>query len=163
MKAQDLAGYFAKTIAQPMPFEYLDQARGIRTKRSYVVEPIAVDILLLQVFHYPNPLVPKTRSRREHPVRQCLHPDAERVFVGNVGKDDGAATLKESFAQLLQQESDRAVAEIVEQAAAAPVSAMESPGGAKGTRPRNRTPDPLIVRPQAPRLAQRLSGRFRNG
>jgi hypothetical protein len=49
MKAQDLAGYFAMKIAQPMPFDYLYQARGIRTKRTYVVEPVAVDDHVLHV------------------------------------------------------------------------------------------------------------------
>jgi hypothetical protein len=43
MNAQDLATYFAKKIAQPIPFDYLDQARGIRTQRSYLVEAIAVE------------------------------------------------------------------------------------------------------------------------
>jgi hypothetical protein len=43
MRAQDLATYFVRKIAQPIPFEHLYEARGVRTQRSYMVEPIAVD------------------------------------------------------------------------------------------------------------------------
>ena len=39
MKASDLAAYFAKKIAKPIPYGYVDAADGITT--NYLVEPVA--------------------------------------------------------------------------------------------------------------------------
>ena len=44
MKAQDLANYFTKKIAKPIPYTYLfdEYGSGVAFERNYVVEPIAV-------------------------------------------------------------------------------------------------------------------------
>jgi hypothetical protein len=47
MKARDLATYFAKKIAKPIPYGYVDAADGITT--NYLVEPVALSDGILHV------------------------------------------------------------------------------------------------------------------
>ena len=43
MKAQDLAGYFAKKIAKPIAYSYRRPDRAFLVDRNYVIEPIALE------------------------------------------------------------------------------------------------------------------------
>lgn len=86
MKATDMAAYFAKKIAKPIPYGYVDDAEGIRT--NYLVEPVAMSeggVVHLTV----------TAKNMESTVYPGMRHGSSPVFLGEVSIPllDGDSTV----------------------------------------------------------------------